>query len=423
MKIAAEKIYLPVLVLLMLLQLYLPSFKANVLIQIAVLMFFIFLENQRFSAQFIKQIIPLIILLCLGIVGTVFHRYVLYDILKDIFHFVKPIVGLLIGYIVARRTNSLIVFIKAIVIASLISAVIHFGIIFFMVRTFSRIEAIREFTKDNFLEMFGVFFILFYKKFEGIEIIKKPWLKYACVAFLTFSSYLYFSRTMIMLAVIVLMALYGYTRITSTTIKVIAVLALATGGLFIYLNNTVIRRDAKGVENFLYKIKIAPAEILETKINRDNHADLWDHWRAYEAKRAIALMNDEPQSYIYGTGYGSLVNLKFFAPLTGDPKGIRYISDLHNGYVNILYKLGIIGLIIYLSLIIKLYRYIERDFTFANVMVSSIGLIYFITSIMITGMYNGRDIIIFILGGVLFYSVARKPSANNAHTNEHHQKN
>lgn len=422
MKVAAEKIYLPVLVLLMLLQLYLPSFKANVLIQIATLMFFIFLENVRFSAQFLKQVFPLVILLCLGVVGTVFHKYVLYDILKDVFHFVKPLVGLFIGYIVARRTNSLAVFIKAIVIASLISAVIHFGIIVLFVRNFNKIESIRQFTKDNFLEMFGIFFLLFYKKFEGTEIIKNPGLKYACVAFLIFSSYLYYSRTMIMLALVVFMALYGYTRITATTIKVVAVLALATAGLFIYLNNTVIRRDAKGIENFLYKVKNAPAEILETKINRQNHADLWDHWRAYEAKRAIALMNEEPQSYVYGTGYGSLVNLKFFAPLTGDRKGIRYISDLHNGYINILYKLGIIGLIIYLSLIIRLYLYIEREFTFANVMVSAIGLVYFITSIMITGMYNGRDIIIFILGGVLFYSAASKPPANTAHTNEHHKK-
>lgn len=422
MKVAAEKIYLPVLVLLMLLQLYLPSFKANVLLQIVALMFFIFLENVRFSVQFLKQVFPLIILLCLGVVGTVFHKYVLYDILKDIFHFIKPLVGLFIGYIVARRTNSLKVFIKAIVIASLISAAIHFGIIFFMVRDFNEIESIREFTKDNFLEMFGVFFLLFYKKFEGTDIIKNPWIKYGCVAVLVLSCYLYYSRTMIMLAVIVVMALYGYTRITATTIKVVVVLILATAGFFIYLNNTVIRRDAKGIENFLYKVKNAPAEILETKINRDNHADLWDHWRAYEAKRAIVLMNEEPLSYVYGTGYGSLVNLKFFAPLTGDTKGIRYISDLHNGYINILYKLGIIGLMIYLWLIIKLYGYIERDFTFANVMISAIGVIYLITSIMITGMYNGRDIIIFILGGVLFYSAASKPPANNAHTNEHHKK-
>ena len=407
MKVPAYKIYLPIFVVLVLLQLYLPSFKANVFIQIAALLFFIVIENVRFSVQFLKQTAPLTVLLLLGIIGTVLHRYKIYNILKDIFHFMKPIIGLLVAYIIARRVNTTH-FVRAIVTASIISAVIHFFIIAFLVRGVTNIEEIREFTKDNFLELFGIFFIVYYKKMGGGPIIKNIWYKRISLLLLTVSCLLYFSRTMIIMAIILVMTVYGYTKITQTTIKVFAVCLCVAAGFFTYLNTATIRRDKPGLENFLYKIKNAPAEIFETHIDRETHSDLWDHWRAYEAKRAVLLMNSEPQSYVYGTGYGSLVNLKFFAPLTGDNKGIRYISDLHNGYINILYKLGILGLIIYIAMLIKLYRYINRGFSFTNIMISSIGLIYIITSLTITGIYNGRDIIIFILGGVLYYNNVNK---------------
>ena len=404
MKIAAHKIYLPLFVALLLLQLYLPSFKANVFLQIGALTLIMFAENVRFSAQFLKQLLPLVILLLLGFIGTLFHRYVLYDILKDIFHFLKPVVGLIIGYVVARRLNNVNGFIRGIVIAAIISAIIHLLIIIFLVRDLSRIESIRVFTKDNFLEMFGLFFIIYFKKLTGQEMINNVRHKRIYIVLLAVSGLLYFSRTMFILAFIMVMAAHGYTKISARTIKVLALLLFCVTGLFIYLNTANIQRDGKGLEIFLYKIKNAPREIFETKINREKHSQLWDRWRAYEAKRAIALMNEEPESYVYGTGYGSLVNLKFFAPLTGDKKGIRYISDLHNGYINILYKIGLVGSIIYIIMLVRLYRFINRGFTFANVMVSVIRLIYIITSLTITGLYNGRDIIIFLLGGMLYHS-------------------
>ena len=69
--------------------------------------------------------------------------------------------------------------------------------------------------------------------------------------------------------------------------------------------------------------------MFKTNVDRENHKDLWDHWRGYEAKRAFALMEQYPSSFIIGTGQGSLVNLKFEAPLTGDKnKGLKYISEL-----------------------------------------------------------------------------------------------
>ncbi|MFY7810549.1 MAG: hypothetical protein ACOVQ2_02345, partial [Flavobacterium sp.] len=166
-----------------------------------------------------------------------------------------------------------------------------------------------------------------------------------------------------------------------------------------------IERNGKGIEAFLYKIKIAPEEIFQSKIDRENHVDLWDHWRGYEAKRALALMDKEKSSYIIGMGFGSLVNLKFYAPLTEDNKGLKYISELHNGYIYVFYKLGLIGLLFYLFFLIYLYNFIYLKKTFESIFISIIGLFYLYTTLTITGIYNNKDTLIFILGALLYFHI------------------
>ena len=145
--------------------------------------------------------------------------------------------------------------------------------------------------------------------------------------------------------------------------------------------------------------------MFKTHINRTNHADLWDHWRGYEAKRALALMEEKPSSYLLGMGYGSLVNLKFYAPLSDNPsdKGLKYISELHNGYAYVFYKTGIMGVFLYLLFFVGLYKKIYFNKQFVTIFISAIGIAFLFTTITITGIYNTKDTIVFILGGLLFF--------------------
>lgn len=404
MKIQAQKIYLPVFVLVILLQLYLPSFKANIVIQIAAILFCVFLENMRFSFKFLQYITTLIVLLSIGFIGTLLHRYKVYDFIKDIVHFIKPITGLLFGYIVFKRIDNFKLFLQTIVKASVISAIIHFFIIVYLVKDRPTLEDIREFTKDNFLELFGLFLIVYYKKIEGAPLFKSRLYTKGIIALLAISNILYFSRTMIIVAVILLFSVYGYTKINGRNLKIAGTALIAITLLYVCLYSANIQRGKPGIEGFLYKIKIAPEEIFTTRINRENRRDLWDHWRGYEAKRAVALMNSEPETYIFGAGHGSLINLKFYAPLAAGGKGIRYISELHNGYMYILYKTGFLGILIYLILLGRWYCYIYKGHNFTNIIISAIGIVYVSSTVTISGLYNGRDIIIFILGGALYYA-------------------
>ena len=294
-------------------------------------------------------------------------------------------------------------FVKTIVLLGLASAIIHFFVII-VFSNISSVEGIRQYSRDNFLELFSVFFLLFYERFQNEPLFLKKNKQKIIFYILLVSCILYFSRTMVVVTVLMLLTIFGYTKITRKTLQVVGTLLASVIVFYIFLFSIKIDRKQKGLEAFLYKVKNAPAEIFTSKIDIENHKDLWDHWRGYEAKRAYQLMLDHPSSFVFGTGYGSLVNLKFKAPLSGDDEqGMQYISELHNGFAYILYKTGIIGLFIYLNFLFSLYKVLYRDKNLATVFVSAIGLIFFFTTLTITGIYNSKDVIVFMLGALLFF--------------------
>jgi hypothetical protein len=269
------------------------------------------------------------------------------------------------------------------------------------------IESVREYSKDNFLELFALFFNIFYKKYQKEKLFENKLNTQIINLILTISCVLYFSRTMIIVALIIVFSVYKFTYITKKTLKYLGVLLLFFILFYAYLFSIKIGRNNSGLDSFLFKIKNAPSELFKTKIDRESHKDLWDHWRGYEAKRAYDLMLENPSSFIFGTGYGSLVNLKFKAPLAGnDSQGLRYISELHNGYIYMFYKTGIFGVILIFYFLISLYKKIYVGFNknqFCKILISAIGIIYLFTTLTITGIYNAKDIIIYILGALLFY--------------------
>ena len=132
MKVKSKEFYSALFIIIILLQLYLPSFKANVLFQVFILGLFFLFEKVQINKLFFKTILPILILFLLGFVGFLFNKVTFFDVFKDIFHFLKPITGLLIGYFFYRKIDDFKMFVKTIVIVGLLSAVIHFGILFFI---------------------------------------------------------------------------------------------------------------------------------------------------------------------------------------------------------------------------------------------------------------------------------------------------
>lgn len=404
MKINKSGFYSSLFIVVLLSQIYIPSFKINIFFQIAVLSIYFAMERPKISLRLIKTITPLLLICCLGFLGMLIYQNPVGIAIKDIFHFIKPLQGILIGYFFFKTIDNKKIFVKTIVKTAFISAIIHFIIILVFVNLSSgTINALREFTKDNFLELVAIFFLGYYKFYFNEELFLSKNKFRLIFIIILLSCILYFSRTMMVGALVLFFTIKGYTKITKDSIKYIGLAILALSLFYSYLYSIKIDRSKPGLEAFLYKIKIAPEELFKTKIDRENHEDLWDHWRGYEAKRAFALMNDKPISYVFGTGYGSQVNLKFKAPL-GDAQndGMKFISELHNGYPYVLYKAGVIGLVLYLSFLFVLYKIIYSKVVFETVFISALGFFYFFTTLTITGVYNSSDTTVFVLGALLY---------------------
>lgn len=407
MKVNAVKFYSIVFVIVLLTQLYF-TFKYTIFIQIFVLALFFTFEKASVSLRFFKTVVPIIYLFIIGFLGMILYKYPLFNINKDVLHFIKPLLGIFLGYVFYKKINNLKLFIKTIIITGFISSIIHFLLIL-SIQRINNVADIRSFGTDSFIELTAVLFLVFYRKFNNENLFSNKLYYYGILIPVLFSSILYFSRTMIVMTIVALLSINGYTIITKQTIKIIAVLILFTIGFYAFLFSINIHRNNGGVESFLYKVKNAPAEVFKSKVDRENHADLWDHWRGYEASRAIALLNEKPITYVFGCGYGSLVNLKLYAPLSKDnTKGMKYISELHNGYLYILYKTGIIGIFFYLFFLINLYSKIYINRNFISVFISLIGLSYIVTTLVTVGINNSNDALMIVLGALLFFDEKEK---------------
>jgi len=404
-----KKPILIIFTLLVLSEIYLPSYKTNFFLQLLFLLALLTTQKIKISTKFLKQIFPLILIFGIGFLGMFINHYYLSFIFKDITYFLKPVICIAIGYIVFYKKEDLNIFIKNMFYIGLFTAIIHLvGVLFFSNFLKSSINDIRgDYGLDSFIEIFAFYFLFYSKKWLGERMIANKIKYWTCIVVLLFSIFFYFSRTMLIVFILGYFSLQGYTKITKNSLKYIGIIFLAVALFYTYLFSIKIERNSTGIEAFLYKIKIAPEEIFKTKINRENHKDLWDHWRAYEAKRAIALMNDHKESYILGSGYGSLVNLKFKAPI-GD-EDMKYISRLHNGYVFVFYKMGVFGILLLFYFLIQLYlktylsKQDELHLFYINRFISFIGIFYLFTSLIITGIYIPKDTIIFVLGGFLAY--------------------
>ena len=113
-------------------------------------------------------------------------------------------------------------------------------------------------------------------------------------------------------------------------------------------------------------MKVIPTEAFSTKINRGNWKDFNDNYRSYENIRTIEQLISEERLTI-GEGIGSQVDLKQKVFL-GDMQ-LRYISILHNGYMTVILKSGLIGLFIYLFSIFFFFR----KNTYDNLMLQNIN--------------------------------------------------
>jgi len=376
---------------------------------ISIVSFFVFCNfEHKYSRALIKIIFPLIVILLVAIFSSFFFSSKLFDIIKDFFFLAKPVLYILIGYFFIGKIKDKEFLFKAIIYVGVFFAIIHIYLTLHFISNHDEynLNNLRNFAgRGNANEIFALI-ILLSKKGKELYSFKSKYKKLIKIILIA-SFIFYLSRTVSVSVIILFLAINGYLAITRKGLLYMFGFFVSVALFYVYLFSVDLERGASGIEGFLYKLKIAPAEIFDSKINIKDHTDLWDHWRAYEAQKAFEQIYDTPMAMglFVGKGVGSLVDLEFVAPL--NEEGIQYITTLHNGYSYIAFKSGFIGLISFLLFLLILYMQVyikvkHNKIIILNNLLSGIAIYYMFTTLIVSGIYNPRDFGAVIIGGLLY---------------------
>ncbi len=423
MKISVQKIYKFAFYSLLFLNLFLDSIEINFAAGFLIISFISIFPKNKISRSFLNLISPLFVVIMVSFFAGLFYEIQPYEALRGFVYLFKPILLIILGFLLINKIKDKHFIFNAIVYTAAISATIHiFELLVFLANNPFSVTRIRELDRDNFIELFALVILSVNsnKIFLSHTILKK--LKF--FRFLLIISFVfYFSRTMFIALFLLIIAMKGYAKISSKGLLYITIFTIVFSSFFVSLQFMNLERDSRGIDGFLYKLKIAPAEIFSPDLDIDihNHESLWDHWRAYEAFKAIQQIKDINYSvgWFFGKGLSSQVDLGFEVPLDG--KRFQYIPIIHNGYVYVLFKSGILGVLMYIYFLVFAYMqcykpYQNLSLTIVNNFISGVAIFFILTSLIITGIYNKSDIIVLFLGGLfslqLFFSKTNQEDEN-----------
>lgn len=374
------------------------------------------LTLERFySISFIVQVACYGIILMLSFLPSFYNDFKWYDYIRDITYLIKPIFGLFVGYQICRKYNKNpieLVFFTGVLLASIHLLIVCYG---YFYKGYSNIHEIRAFA--GFFSDYEVYVIiigLFHNHF-GITLSKK--FKTIYLSILITSSVFYLSRTNIIQFFILYIALKGYFEFNKRNLIGLLSILLSVGFIYsavLYYNP---KRNGKGVEAFLYKIKIAPTEPFKSKIDVEDYKDFNDNYRSVENINTREQMSkDGVVNMLFGKGLGSKIDLKQEVWL--DNVELRYISILHNGFMTTYLKSGLVGVFFLLVSIALFFKKFdtksEINKNINNLMIGT-GLFLFISYWVFMGFYFKADTKSILLG--LLIAFAEKQTRNFSNFN------
>jgi len=358
----------------------------------------------KYSLSVIKQLFCFILIVLIALFSSFFYSFENYLFIRDITYLVKPILGLLVGYQLCKNhiKNPFDIAIKV----GVLLAVIHIGIVSygFVFKGFSNIHQIRTYSGYfSDYEVYVIIMILFAKEL-GVTLSKKQF--YIFLILLGLSSLLYLSRTNFIQFVILFLAIKGF--FVPSKEKLIGLAAFILAGLVFY--SAILyynpKRNAKGIEAFLYKVKIAPTEPFKTKVNKENYVDYNDNYRSVENIHTLRQVESEGTfAIVFGKGLGSTIDLNRKVWL-GETQ-LRHISILHNGFMTIYLKSGIIGVIILVISTLLLFRFrrannpIEQRINF---LLTGTAVFLFMSNWVFMGLYFKADTKAIVIGLLFAFS-------------------
>lgn len=385
---------------LLLLILIVASFFHVQAIVLCISLFIIFMPlNNHLAAIKSARLFGALLLPAVGglIVG---YRNDNYLILKDFYYFSTPVLFILAGIVLACRL-SIEAFLKTLVYAGLVTSVLVTAIsvsymgLGALVDPYSAHYALGIVGAPG--PPMGLACLLFTWKFN-IKLFKPHWFK-LFMAINAFGIYMCASRTyfIIMVCFILLMVADKVKRIwiIPTLFFVVMLIALIPTDIF----------QATSSETFMSKLLGSFNELKMGDYNTEQDINM--KYRGYESFMALkGYMEGDTKDWIFG-GLGKTIDLKTFVRL-GEDADFQFIPVLHNGWLYLLVKMGLAGVLAYIlvffGLVIKSWaKYADSTVKPAIRLFAalSIGCIFslLLTNYIVTALFNVEMCIIMITLG------------------------
>jgi hypothetical protein len=364
----------------------------------ALLLFLLIIRTQRINLNEVIIIIPLIMIIILGLLGSVFqHRFNsasnIYLVGKDVWYFIKPVVYISIGFYIYRVRFKKEIFLTIILYVSLLISIHHIIRVFIYIVTATpemlSLDTIRSQTgPGNLLEGFSLAYTIILLRSSDLKrYMPSRWL---LISIFTLSIILSFSRTIIISFIISLFALNNFFSFRlSILIKSIfivtftAILAILT---LLYLNRTshkdsLLHSLTGKYLNTMKELTYEKKNVTPEEINR-NWRGIETHLAKEEIKKGSIIEK------VFGFGFGKTVFLDNYQGILGE-ENIN-IPIFHNGFTQILIKTGYSGILLYCLFFIIAFWIADKDPSNRDTdqLLKAILVTSFFATLVITGLYN-----------------------------------
>lgn len=311
-------------------------------------------SRQPLERPLIAAVLPFVAAIVIGLLGGIGSDRYLY--LKDAWYYANPGIVLAMGFVLARALGDTRRGLRAFVIGGTLIAVLH--LLWFVIHPellLRRATQIREVTGTGYqASAVAVIVLLGYRGRWKESLGLSQGAGLACLLLCALSAALSFSRTLTLVIVLGWLAMAGFfarrelLRVGSLLFGLLAIV--------VTLQASVDTQSLEAKHSFVGKLARSFEELQVDE--RMTIREINENWRGFETARAIATWrNGEALQQVFGLGFGTQVDLGLFQNLSGRQRdAVRFIPIFHNGYVYVLLKTGVAGVLLYLFALFTLYR-------------------------------------------------------------------
>jgi hypothetical protein len=366
--------------------------------------------------DFMTLVAPLLLLLLVGLLGAYNHE--LYDVGKDVWYLIKAVWTIGIGYFLMSYVGSLRDVCKMAVRVAILAAALHLFYVALHYQSGMTLYEVRteEGVRGYFIVVVGLALLLANGNMREYLGFSERAYFYLAVLVCAASVFAAMSRTQLIALLLMVAVLKGWLRFSVKRAIVLTLLVVVIGGVLASFTQAVDQDELPFIAKLFNSMNELNIE------NYDDQGDINTNWRGFESFVALATyLNGSEFEWVFGQGSGTLVDLGFYIDLGGNE--LRYIPMLHNGFMYILLKFGVVGIGLYLYFMYTLISAgrswrdkTKSEWSFAERLVSSLGWLFLFTTIVIAGILNKYEMesAMVLLGATLAW-VNRQRTLGEAH--------